>query len=445
MGNQPENADKPSAPPTAGKKPPKSNGQAPTLRDVFPDARTLFRPIHDPATILKDCVFVLDTSCLLSPFDVGQETMESFRTILESLANADRVFVPFQAAREYVNRRTAKIEETFSKLRQAQSKDIRAANIDYRMLQSSEAVVKLREAVKKQNEASKEYAEKIGKLIEEVRAWTWNDPVTKMYSEIFKDRHYIDHETNESEIRAEFILRCDALQPPCDSDRDKPEGFGDLAIWKTILAYGKAKPCNITFVTNEKKREWWSKSKDELLAVRFELINEYNRETGKYFTIVDFAGFLSSNAATDSVVEDAKEAITADVESESNSTLARQQSLFSASETDTDVFHVLVQSHNLATDCLSFVRGGTGRNPQNLDSRIAHILASLNKSLRLYMGELDLFRTLSTLAEAFADIRIGLTNLYEGKPEERRERSIAWIAKLCKIIISTCDRLLSKS
>lgn len=80
--------------------------------------------------------------------------------------------------------------------------------------------------------------------------------------------------------------------PPGYKDSSSKAGlqkYGDLFIWKQILAHTMECQKDMLFVTNDVKEDWWD---EQLSAPRFELLKEYNSITGKRFWSCEMDTFL---------------------------------------------------------------------------------------------------------------------------------------------------------
>lgn len=78
-------------------------------------------------------------------------------------------------------------------------------------------------------------------------------------------------------ILQEGQIRFDNLIPPGYMDREKigQDKYGDLFVWKSILAIAKEKNANIIFVCNDTKEDWWKKDKEIPVNLRDELLKEF--------------------------------------------------------------------------------------------------------------------------------------------------------------------------
>ena len=87
-------------------------------------------------------------------------------------------------------------------------------------------------------------------------------------------------------ILQEGQIRYDNLIPPGfhDSSKVGEAKYGDLFVWKDIIAIAKEKNTNIIFVCNDTKEDWWAKKKDIPIDLRQEL-NEEFKETNPSLSI----------------------------------------------------------------------------------------------------------------------------------------------------------------
>lgn len=85
--------------------------------------------------------------------------------------------------------------------------------------------------------------------------------------------------------------------PPgyCDEknkkDKAKRSLYGDLVVWKQVIAYAKEKEQCVIFITDDHKSDWWDKV-DGKHSPRKELIREFIDNTGQNVLIYDSGRFL---------------------------------------------------------------------------------------------------------------------------------------------------------
>lgn len=84
--------------------------------------------------------------------------------------------------------------------------------------------------------------------------------------------------------------------PPGYKDNKKDAGefdkFGDLIIWKEMMAKAKADKRPIIFISDDAKEDWWWLYRGRKVGPRPELIEEFRAETHQDFHIYEFGQFL---------------------------------------------------------------------------------------------------------------------------------------------------------
>jgi hypothetical protein len=72
------------------------------------------------------------------------------------------------------------------------------------------------------------------------------------------------------------------------------EIYGDLVIWKEMIAKAKADQRGVIFITDDLKDDWWHDFKGAKLGPRPELVEEFQRETHQPFYMYSLAQFLEN-------------------------------------------------------------------------------------------------------------------------------------------------------
>jgi hypothetical protein len=84
--------------------------------------------------------------------------------------------------------------------------------------------------------------------------------------------------------------------PPGYKDSKKDAGeydkFGDLIIWKDMIAKSMAEKRPIVFISDDAKEDWWWIHRGRKLGARPELIEEFRAATDQDFHIYEFSQFL---------------------------------------------------------------------------------------------------------------------------------------------------------
>ncbi|MBN1449845.1 MAG: DUF4935 domain-containing protein [Anaerolineales bacterium] len=276
---------------------------------VYPEADAVFTA--KPKTLLEikdDCIVVLDTNSLLVLYSIGKESLEQIEKTYQALVANKRLVIPGQVAREFAKNRATKLAELFQQLnRKKNVAPFRKGK--YPLLES---LPDYQESVRLEDELDKlldAYRKAIARVIEHIQAWTWNDPVSLLYRDLFSKDTVFDPQFDKEKLKEELEIRYLHQIPPGYKDASKDDGgIGDLIIWKTILELGKTQKKNAILVSGEEKPDWWHKSEGQPLYPRFELFDEFRRiSNGFSFHIVSFSKFLDLYGASEQVVEEVRQ------------------------------------------------------------------------------------------------------------------------------------------
>jgi hypothetical protein len=266
---------------------------------IYPNADTIFSTTVEPLSKIKDeCIFVIDTNALLVPYYANTEDLEAIREVLKDIISKERFVVPGQVAREFANRRPEQIKEVFQQLNRRLDTIKTFQVSQYPLLSSVEEYKELLNIEKEYSGFAKEYRDnykaKLDSVLKKIKEWTWNDPVSSVYRELFNETVVIDLQFEKDKITKELERRYLHKIPPGYKDQSKSdEGIGDLLIWLTILEVGKTKNKSVVFVSGEEKSDWYYKSEGQTLYPRFELVTEFRlHSVNNSFHIIRFSEFL---------------------------------------------------------------------------------------------------------------------------------------------------------
>lgn len=271
---------------------------------IYPEAEPIFAVRLKPLEEIKsDCFIVLDTNSLLVPYTTSKESLEQIRSTCKTLAAENRLIIPGQVAREFAKNRANKIGELFHQLSAKRDSAPTIQKGMYPLLESVEVYQKSLRLEDEINKLLREYRDAVSKVLEHVRRWTWNDPVSLLYGDLFTSGVVMDIAFDEEEIKKEHARRKIHNIPPGYKD----SGVGDLLIWYTILEIGKTNKKSLIFVSGDEKPDWYHISNKQPLYPRFELVDEYRRNSdGQSFHIIQFSRLLGLYGASESVVEEVR-------------------------------------------------------------------------------------------------------------------------------------------
>jgi predicted nucleic acid-binding Zn-ribbon protein len=171
--------------------------------------------------------------------------------------------------------------------------------------------------------------------------------------------------------------------PPGYKDQKKDAGeydkFGDLIIWKEMIAKAKVDKRPVIFISDDVKEDWWWIHRGRKMGPRPELIEEFRAEAGQDFHIYEFSQFLrfAANRFPDIKPNVAKveESILADEEAR-----RRQNNAAAALERDTRL-RALEDERDQIVSALSGTPGGIGAVSGNRAEMRAR-LEELNRQIR---------------------------------------------------------------
>jgi hypothetical protein len=274
------------------------------LEKVFPEADKIFSTnLKTIDEIKDDSIYILDTMVLLVPYFTSKDSVQDFKKIFEKLKANGKLLIPARVAREFAKNRGQKIAETYNKIIESQER-LNKAQITlekFPIFETNDDYIKLKEIESEISTLKDEYRKKLKKLSEDLKSWKWEDPVSKMYQDIFTADAIIEVKLSEEELLKNLAFRFEHLIPPGykKTDQNKPDGgIGDLIIWQTTLEIGKEKNSNIVFVTNEEQNDWFYRHQGTAISPKHELLDEFRRFTnGKSISIVNLSTFLLSQQA----------------------------------------------------------------------------------------------------------------------------------------------------
>lgn len=280
------------------------------LETSFPEPSAVFASFSIPPLTNENVLVVLDTNVLLLPYQTTQDDLAAIGAIYQQLAQQNRLFIAARAAREFAKHRDRKLAEMVRTINQIKS---RFPSIDKRLsplLVGLEGYAEMEAAYDKLLEAKSSYVKSLDPLVRRVRDWQGDDPVSKMYSEIFVPDRVIEANGTNEELAAEWKERSETKRPPGYKDSKKPDsGIGDYLIWKSVLALGEKYKKDLVFVTNDVKSDWFVRSGAEPLYPRLELIDEYRvHSDGKKVRLCSLHQVLRELNADEKVVEEIRSA-----------------------------------------------------------------------------------------------------------------------------------------
>jgi hypothetical protein len=280
------------------------------LNHIYPEVESTFQFQFKSLNEIKDdCYIVLDTNTLLVPYTVHPKSLQEIKNTYLQLIDFKRLFIPGQVAREFAKQRANKITDVYQQLSRKRNEQGLQKIQSYPLLESINEFEEAQKLLVEIEAKTKEYRDKLGKVLNKVKEWVWNDPVSLVYRDLFREDVIIDikiDDDQKSEIEKDLERRISHKIPPGYKDSSKPDdGIGDLLIWRTILEIGKRYNKSVIFVSNDVKPDWWYQSEKQALYPRYELVDEFRRVSNQEsFHIVTFSHFLDLYGASKEVIEE---------------------------------------------------------------------------------------------------------------------------------------------
>jgi len=289
--------------------------------------------------------------------------------------------VPQQVAREFGKHRFRamagafqRYREMFSKLPASVPEPPKHSLLD--VTQEYRAVQQRYQEYQHARSAYKDSFEPLGGVI---RSWYCDDPVSKLYGSLAGAIIYASPSLSREELIKDSLRRNKYSIPPGYRDSGKNDGgIGDKLIWHSLLAIGKARTLPTIFVTGDiEKHDWVHEADGQVLCARYELLDEYRRETkGQSFYIVALSQMLTLFKADEKSVKSVAAA-----EQERREDIKRQldQVQETAEAAQTKAFRSEMSDiASLLTRCVVMLGTGQG-SIEMAQSIVDGILASLRR------------------------------------------------------------------
>lgn len=249
--------------------------------------------------IWDNSLIVLDTNVLLNLYRYNEEARNEFINALKLYEG--RLWIPYQVGlefhrrRENIMRKNAEAYETLGNsisVQLVKAVDIlsndyaRHPYIDMTDIRKKveRCASSIRKSLENQGKNHPDYFEK--------------DDILDAVSSLFDGCVGDDFTEDELEALYKEGERRYANQVPpgyCDEknkkDKAKRSLYGDLVVWKQVIAYAKEKEQCVIFITDDHKSDWWDKVEGKH-SPRKELLREFMDCTGHDILIYDSGRFL---------------------------------------------------------------------------------------------------------------------------------------------------------
>ena len=246
------------------------------LEDIFPDTESLFSPYVVPSSSDETVIVAIDTNALLLPYNIGKDDLSALAEVYRQLSEEKRLYIPARCVREFIKHRDRKLAELIHGLNNKISRIGIVEDALSPLLKDADGYRDLEKAVSDMQIARASYSKAYKNILDQIKSWRGNDPVTSVYKGVFFGARVVEHDGKKEEVKKDWQRRLLNKIPPGYKD----SGKGDFIIWKTLLRLGNEHKKDLVFVTGEQKADWFVNSGGEAIYPRPELVDEYRRASG---------------------------------------------------------------------------------------------------------------------------------------------------------------------
>ena len=264
------------------------------MRAKFPG---YYRPTEiEFSALWKDCIFVFDANVLLNLYRYTPDTKSSLLSILRKIS--DRIWLPYQAAYEYHNRRIDVIHQQMSAYDEVleiidNSLNRLSNDLNSFVRHPSIQIHAIQKHLKDNLHTTRE---KLTNLRQKHPDFLLKrDPIKQTISDLFDGK--VGEPTADDELAKIYKQgeeRYKLKKPPGYEDHNKKgtAQYGDLVMWFQLIAKAKENKTPMVFVTDDRKEDWWLKSGGKTIGPRPELRQEISVETGIKFYMYSADPFM---------------------------------------------------------------------------------------------------------------------------------------------------------
>lgn len=244
-------------------------------------------------------LFCFDANVLLNLYRYTPKTRDAFFNVIESMK--DRIWISYQAAHEYQKNRLIVIhaqQKAYQGIRETLQK--KRGEIDNKLNEFKRHPYLQTEQLKIQIESAFDSINRDLKRLEDSHPnYLDSDPVWERLTRVLENKIGEDFPEDElTKLYSEGKKRYELEIPPGYKDQSSKKNehprslYGDLIMWKQVIAKGKEIEQSIILVTDDLKEDWWYKFEGKTIGPRVELIKEFKDNTKKRINIYRADKFL---------------------------------------------------------------------------------------------------------------------------------------------------------
>lgn len=239
----------------------------------------------------SSALVVVDTNVLLSFYKLSVDARKKLMSVLEEFQ--DRLWIPYQVGEEFHRNRVDRIRdqrgmgdklgstlESFKKTFAVKLQDFSQNPF----FETSSLQAKWEKLVDDFRDQVRDmHSSKMAKYA----ITPQNDPVLSKLANLYDGRVGAEPAgENLEKLYSTAQARFDKKIPPGYEDaksKQPPYCYGDFILWSQILDHAREDACDVLFVTDDQKSDWWWQVGGETLGPEPQLRREFAAETGKIF------------------------------------------------------------------------------------------------------------------------------------------------------------------
>jgi PIN like domain len=254
------------------------------MKKVF---ASYYRPTEKEFSVLwEKCLFVLDANVLLNLYRYTSSTNQELINILTQIST--RLWMPYQAALEYQERRLEVIAEqveaydSIQKLVDGSQNDLESKLKSY----TRHPFVNIDGLISELNGVFAKFKIDVGKHKQKHPDLLNTDHLRETVTKLLDGKVGQSYPVERlEEIKKTAKIRYENEMPPGfkDTKKGEPRQYNDLVIWFQVIDKAKEVKKPIIFITDDRKEDWWLKFKGKTIGPRPELIAEMTSEADVSF------------------------------------------------------------------------------------------------------------------------------------------------------------------
>lgn len=253
-------------------------------------------------------VIIFDTSAICAMYNLNWEARRNISEIIRFLK--EKIWLPGHVVYEYNENRIEAINDVirknnsqfnirgiFSSAFDSFDNFIKKINCNDFSPHFTEVVLtqikQYRRASEDQyHEACKLIKKELNARTEELKLFKDADCIHDAFSSVRSGVEFTYDKILEIAEEGEFRYKHKIPPGYMDADKIGTQRFGDLIIWKEVLAYAKENHCPVVFVCNDVKEDYYERNGKLPATPRHELIKEFVDKTGEVFWMYQLSSFI---------------------------------------------------------------------------------------------------------------------------------------------------------